>query len=491
MMKKIRIYIIIMMAIPVFTSCEDFLEVKPANEVTLTTYDDVKALMGSYIRSFTTTSNNLSGVPIPYRNHQQHLMFAFYADELDADNFLNNAMARNEKALFKESLNWTNKTFSGTIWSEYFRGIGFLNTIVDELENVNGGTAQQRDIVRYEAKVLRAWYLFKLQQYYSPYKRDDLGIPFNLDSEALDVYEGKRKTQTEVYRTILSELKEALDCPTPPRETYNLFYDKKIINALLAQVYIFKGGSGAGERSDYENAINHAKTAMEGRAIMRLNDYEPFTTFASSIYGVFKDKPQSLLTTITYSSRGMYAGMSNSRRNYQFAREEAYKLYSADDVRRSKFFIEVTVDNLKRQSVSKYEKVTAGGGSTSVLVFNFFSVADLHLIVAEAFARMNDTPNAKKWLEDFQKERVRNYTSFAGNDVLKEILDERRREFFMEYDSRWCDLIRDNKAWTRKSDGADPNVTEYAIKENDFRYCLPIPLLQEMAHNKIEQNPGW
>jgi hypothetical protein len=488
-MKKLLLYIL-PLALAAFGSCERYLDVEPTNVVTLTTCDDVKALMGAYIRSFTTTGNNLDGVAIPYRNSQNHLMFAIYADELDTDNFLNNNFARNETLLYRESLNWMNRNFTGTIWSDYFGAIGFLNTVIDALDHVEGGTRQERDIVRCEAQVLRAWYLFKLQQYYSPYKRNDLGIPFNLDSETVGDYAGGRKTQTEVYAAIIGQLKEALACETPPKSTYNIFYDRKIINALLAQVYLFKGGSGAGETGDYTNAIGHATAAMEGRSLMGLDDYEPFATFGWNTYGIFKDKPQALLTTITYNMNGMYAGMSNRNNNPQYAREAAYALYPADDVRRDKFFRDVMDGSQRRRAVAKYDEVTSAG-SNQVLIFNFFSIADMHLTVAESYARMGDEANARKWLEDFQRKRIRNHTPYAGSDLLGEIVDERRREFFMEFDSRWVDLIRRNEAWTRKSDGTDPNVATYSISVDDFRYCLPIPLTQETAHSRVEQNPGW
>ena len=30
------------------------------------------------------------------------------------------------------------------------------------------------------------------------------------------------------------------------------------------------------------------------------------------------------------------------------------------------------------------------------------------------------------------------------------------------------------------------------LEDNDFRFCFPIPLLEEMQeNNQIEQNPGW
>ena len=87
-----------------------------------------------------------------------------------------------------------------------------------------------------------------------------------------------------------------------------------------------------------------------------------------------------------------------------------------------------------------------------------------------------------KWLEDFQKHRYSNYNGYQGNDLLQEILNERRREFCYEYDMRWCDLIRTQKGWTRNS---------YKNEEAATRFCMPIPLNEELQYNNIEQNPGW
>lgn len=70
-------------------------------------------------------------------------------------------------------------------------------------------------------------------------------------------------------------------------------------------------------------------------------------------------------------------------------------------------------------------------------------------------------------------------------------MNERRREFCLEYDMRWCDLIRIQKGWSRNS-YQNPEEAVYTLEDNDFRFCFPIPLLEEMQeNNQIEQNPGW
>ena len=122
-------------------------------------------------------------------------------------------------------------------------------------------------------------------------------------------------------------------------------------------------------------------------------------------------------------------------------------------------------------------------------VYTFFSYAEMHLIVAESYARKGDA-QAKTWLEDFQRCRIRDYAGYKGNDVLQEILDERRREFCYEYDMRWGDLIRTQKGWTRNS-YKDEEAATYTLEDGDYRFCMPIPLNEELQYNNIEQNPGW
>jgi len=166
-------------------------------------------------------------------------------DDVDTDKYILSNFGNNNKTVFVNTLDWKNTETPGVIWEKLYLNIGFFNTILDELDRVDASPAQA-DIVSCEAKVLRAWHLFKLLQYFSPYHSNELGIPVNLDAQLVGSYDARRRSQKEVYRILIDELTDVLECETSPRETYNVFYDKKIVNALLAEIYLFKGGSGAG-----------------------------------------------------------------------------------------------------------------------------------------------------------------------------------------------------------------------------------------------------
>ena len=337
-MKKLFLYVTLILS---FTSCEKYLEVKPSNILALKTYDDVKSLLGSHLKLYTVTffsSHELAGTNVPWRTDDLYLFFGFYSDDLNTDTWLNgNWMANNKRALYTNSLNWQNTTMPGTIWGNYFSNIGFYNTIIDELANVSA-SQEEKDIVEQEARFLRAWYLFKVLQYFSPYHSNELGIPFNTDSQAVGSYNKQRKTQAQVYRFLIDELTTVIDCKTEPRATYNIFYDKNLAHALLAEIYLFKGGSGAGEKEDYVQAITHAQAVMKNYPLQGIDEFKPFETYKTSEGGVYKNKDQALLSFLWYTGdAGMY-GTMEAYGLLEFVRDELFELFDENDVRRSLYF---------------------------------------------------------------------------------------------------------------------------------------------------------
>ena len=484
-MKRILLYLTLCLAL---TSCDKYLEVTPTNQLTVSTYSDVKALLASHLKMFTDESFTLRGTNIPFMDRTSYKVFNYYSDDLNPDRYLENSYAKNNKSLFHNSLEWQEATMPGILWKNYYQNIGYYNMLLHELSQIDGVSDADAQIVSGEVKFLRAWSFFKLMQYFSPYHRNDLGIPVNLDSEAVGSYNSRRRTQSEVYNIILSDLQEILDYPAAPT-SFNIFYDKKMIHALMAEVYHFKGGSGAGEESDWANAILHAKAAMEGRTMQGIDNFEPFD-LEDQVYGLFKNKSNALLVINNLGSNPGYLGLFGDvfYGAYQYPTQALLDLYDPEDVRLDRFLVVTDWRGRKTKGViTKYYKESF---MYDYYAINFFQISEMHLIIAEAYARQNDLSNAQTWLEEFLKHRIPEYTHYTGNDVLQAILDERRKEFCFEYDMRWCDLVRLQKGWSRNAIDKEDGGT-YTLEDNDYRFCLPIPLNEELQYNKIEQNPGW
>ncbi|MDQ2178455.1 RagB/SusD family nutrient uptake outer membrane protein [Marinifilum sp. D714] len=475
-MKKIT-YILLVLVWG-FSSCEGYLEVEPKNLTVVKTYDDVKTLMGACLSEYTQGSS-VSNVSPFYSDERFFKTFIYYSGQLDDEVYLDNWWGRNNRGIFYESLQWYNKNFHSNLWNNLYSSIGYYNTVLGELDALGGITEDEANIIQAEAKFLRAWNLLKLIQYFSPYDRDDLGIPVNLNADDVLSYDSERKTQTEVYAIIIKELEDILSYKTEPTE-FSLFYDARLVNALLAKVYHFKGASGAGVEGDYDMAIEYATKAMEGKKLASIDEFDDMFDIQES--GIEKENPTALLVCTPFGYTNEYRDAVCGIALYNmpnYASERISNLMSDNDIRNA------WVNNVDK-SISKFKHFYSYG----INPYFFFRIADLHLIIAESYARKGDMAEAKTYLEEFQSNRITDYTEFTGSDVLQEILDERKREFCFEFDMLWLDMVRTRKGFTRSAiDNED--VESYTLEDGDYRLTQPIPFNSELENNNIEQNPGW
>ncbi len=480
MKKKYFIYTLCLLSF-VWSSCDDYLEVKPTNVLSVSNYSDIKALLGAHLKDYNDARGYLKNTNLPFYESygiMDYLILHFYSDDYNVERYLESWVGTNNKGDFHKSLDWKHPDIHEEIWKYNFSNIGFYNMILHELSKFPGGSEKETNIVKAEAKVLRAWTFFRLMQLFSPYHENKYGLPLNTDAEKVGTYDKSRKTQVENYKFIISELEEVLSYKTEPSSTYNIFFDKHIIQAILAQVYHYKGDSGAKSPEDYEKAIDYAQKAMKDRLSFDVVKREPVD---ADLFGMHKNKDYALLSFVYNDSSyfGNIAGYPNWG-YYMYASDELYNLYATNDKRKELFF---TKDKgiIKLDARVKYQ----------FYKLDLFTGAEMQLIIAESYARKGNDAKAIEALEQFTQKRYSSaYVRPANETLLQSILNERRKEFCFEYGMRWIDLTRIQKGWSRKALDKKEGG-EYTLEDGDFRFCMPIPRLSELQENKIEQNPGW
>lgn len=107
----------------------------------------------------------------------------------------------------------------------------------------------------------RAYSYFKLLQYFSPYDKNEYGVPVYLKP-----YEDpgnampKREKQTDVYARILEDCDEVFELlARTPTTSWNCAYTPRFVHSMLASVYCYKALSGAGERMIGKMPLNMRK----------------------------------------------------------------------------------------------------------------------------------------------------------------------------------------------------------------------------------------
>ena len=499
-MKKISIIIAVCFFGLIQYSCDDFLEIKPKDTVVVSSIEHYRDIMASYMVVINTPNPSNRQTSSVFGEGRRLIMdftsfapvLAQYTGEVatDLSKFLDTSGAISMKGY--RTLTW--QYSQGNTWSMNYRFIGPLNLIISGIETATGTDEHLRNYVQGEAIAWRAYALFKIMQYYAPYKDDNLGIPVHLDpvSDIGNILP-KRKTQREGYAQIIDDCNYALSLlAKTPSNNWNCAYRSDFVHAMLAAVYAYKAMSGAAESSDWSNAENHATIAMNGRNLITSSAelkklFDANESGVDAAHGGYRNdeffikimggnQPNYLFNFLE-----AYHPLSTNGVN-DTSNPEYYNLYSDTDIRKSVYFQGI--------ANNKYNINTKQGGSatTSHGLLMPFRLAEMYLIKAEALWRQGKHGEARSVLESFVNARYQEPVTLPTNNelLLQEILKERTREFYQEVDYVWLDMKRLGLSRTNFVNGET-----HILVANDYRYTFPIPL-SEIENNKdMIQNPGW
>ena len=486
-----KISVCILLFVIGLTSCKDFLNLAPKNQRVVLSVEDVKSELLAYWAGhtyafFPLPAYGSSALSLPFYN-DINAQLCLYDDNLDVLHFKDHSDI-NDKCMncYYEDVDWKGIGLASSIWTNCYASIGFMNSIIDDLAGMNT-TQTEFETINGEAKVIRAWNIFKLLQFFAPYGDDKLGIPLNLSSE--DMTSSGRYSQTYIYDVIIKEMEEVLTY-TSASEKWNFFYTPDFIKSFLAEVYMFRAGSAAAQATDWEMAEKYSEEVIT--SYVPEDNAEILTDlFSAENISYITDNPYCALKLAT--ARFAYIGNQYTGiwglNNAQQVDEELWALYDAGDIRRKAWFKESENNGMTARYIAK-PVVSSWGPVTDILVL--YRKADLYLLNAEAKCRQGNESVAAQMLKTFRIARIPGYEEDVEMNVLDEILKERRKELCFEYGSRWLDMKRLGIACTRDGYSAtDDDIHTYVLEKNDYRYALPIPADVELDYNNISQNPGW
>lgn len=134
-----------------------------------------------------------------------------------------------------------------------------------------------------------------------------------------------------------------------------------------------------------------------------------------------------------------------------------------------------------------------GSYNGSALLFSGLTTAEVFLIRAECYARLNESQSALRDINRLLRYRydITTYEPFYASDnteILTKVLNERRKELIFR-GRRWADLRRFNTLdvsgiLLRRS----LNGVRYELQPDSRRYILPIPKTA-VELGGYEQNP--
>lgn len=458
-------------------SCKkSFLEVLPKGKVIAVNYKDYELLLNN---------TNLQNV-----GADAQLMLG---DEVTASNPYYSGLTLREQRLFTWSADIYQPDENSPETSGPLASIYTYNKIINEVMNAPDGTSEQKKAILAEALAGRAWTYFLLISYYGkPYQKataaSDAGFPI-ITTADITINRFSRASVQEVYDFITADLQKAL--PDLSAQIFHrLRMSRPAAQALLGKVYVFM--------QQFDEALPLLESALQGfstaQVPVQLYNYNetfapngafmPIGTFGPN-YPVTSDN-QEVAYLRQFSN---FHVLSNTLQ----VNGETMALYAPSDLRLMLY------SNTPFPTGTAFPANAQRRTAPSIVPFGV-SVPDVHLLIAECKARMNDPQGAAVSLKEFREHRMPKtdatvLPSIVDNQMrlLQFVMDERLREF-AGLGMRWFDMRRlsvdpmfTTPAYIHKLYGPDGTATVYQLKRERFVFKIPPRIL--LTNPGMQDNP--
>ncbi len=420
---------------------------------------------------------------------------------------LANDLMGNDMVVHSSGYGWFNRDYNYTefinanagrqcdlAWYLYFDLIRQANTIIAYLDEVEGATQADKEIIKGESLGMRAYSYFYLINYFQQtYKGNETkpGVPVRND--ALNIQDIGRGTVQEVYDQMIADLTEAETLLNNKPRVDKSHIDVSVVRGFRARIALLQ--------EDWANAASFANSARQGYTLMVGPDYTAMDAFSSVanpewMWGSIIPEDQATIYASFFShmdiNTGGYAALGGQKK----ITASLYDQINATDVRKQCWTAPGTGSgaNVDYNQV-KFQVPNPGSWAADYL---YMRSAEMYLIEAEALARQGQDGAAQTLMQDLIGSRYPAYnaSAFSGAALLNEILLQRRVELWGE-GFALMDIKRLNQGLNRPtgagnhgSPSLDPSV--YTTGPQDPRFLMRIPQREidyntEMTAN--DQNP--
>ena len=416
----------------IFSSCSDYLDVKPKGIIMPENVVDYENILNS-----PTLTNTY---PMVLLNMTDDFFSSYTSITTTAD----------ANAYFWRKIITVNEKSSPDIWGPLYRSIYNTNIIINNVMTANEGTDTYKKSVLSEALVMRATYYMDLltvftKEYNKSTASTDLGLPMVTSTDVNDVVPDRSSIQTNLD-TMISNIKYAIEfLPTTNVNRYRI--TKYVAYGILSRIYLYMG--------DYDNAAQYVDLALTApHTVLNYNDYASSTNAPT-----YDASTEILWQRASVSGNPIFMLYSDDLKSY----------FDSNDLRYSLLTV-TNNDGLGRSSFTG--------------TYNFgITFPELYLTKAEILARKNNYADAMTLVNDLRKKRIKtaaytDETASSGSEALSLVLSERRRELAY-LGLRWFDMKRlDQEGLMPTVTRVDKETSEVleTLTPHSEKYTFEIPI---------------
>ncbi|QNL49785.1 RagB/SusD family nutrient uptake outer membrane protein [Olivibacter sp. SDN3] len=460
-MRTLNIFTItILMAGILSWRCSKLIEVgNPKNQlIDETVFNDSLSAVSALVNTYAYLGSVSASVGGAYINN-----ISLYTDEYSLT-----TSATDPQQFFQSTVSIDNAT-NKNIWTRFYEVIYSCNNIIEKVSSSNGLTETTKNLLSCEAKFLRGYSYFYLQNLYD-------NVPLILSTDVNQNRLASQADSSSVYDQIISDLNDAKNgLQNGYQGTGKVRANKWAAIALLARIYLYK--------EDWEAA------EKEASSIISSDSY--FLSDASSVFYAGSDEAILQLWT----QNGFVPFITNlippnptSIPNYPISMS-LYNDFEDNDLRKRDWLASNTVTESTGIEIiyyypNKYKNNTNNTSQPEYLMV--LRLGEIYLIRAEARSNLNNVDGA---IEDINSIRYRaglNPLSFDNNitEIQTVIKNERKLELFGEWGHRFMDL--------KRSGTLDNFMEKYKSSwRSGISTRLPIPQDEITYNPNLFQNSGY
>lgn len=372
---------------------------------------------------------------------------------------------------------------SSQIWTFYYRLINNANSIIAYVDDCEGD-ATEKQYIKGQALAMRGWAYFWLTRWFQqtyPIAKNMPGMPIYTEPSNVNTPGAPRGTLEETYQQILSDLTAA----EPMLEgfvrssSYPNVIDQSVVQGILSEVYQVM--------RDWPKSEEYARKVLAKYPLTTNDDYTAGFNDDSTPSWIWSIKQTEEQNMGDYSPFAMW--YNGTRSCWTFAcfilADDFVKLFDESDIRYQQMqnWDDPAGTSRKFWISMKFRDNEDCRGSMVVMRSD-----EMLLNAAEACARQGKESEAKDLLWQLQDMRGAVRTEASGEELVKAIWIERRKELYGEGFALF-DIIRNELPLERTGNHVDwGGATPFPARSWRLIYQIPNT---ELLNNDSMTDAVW
>lgn len=437
-------------------SCEKILEVElPDNQ-----------MLSETVFSDTQTANAvLSGLyaglweSSPVTGDQSGRLLGLYTDDLT----YYAVSATNGLPELSNNTQIDSNQFVSSFWNAAYQKIYVSNSILEGLEEAHNIPAPDKARIKGEALVIRSLLFFYVQQVYGD-------IPYPVTTNYMINQSISKTPSAEVLMRIESDLKEAIELLSDTyRHNERIYINKKAAQLLLGKVQM--------QQMKWADAEATLKTVVQSPLYQFQNDISKVFVKNSS-HIIWQLRPKNNGDAVREATIYYFVNVAPTSMALS---PSLVSSFQNGDLRKQYWMGTVTVGGNTWYRAEKYKARSANSTENSIV----FRLEEAYLLLAEALTQQNKMAEAILFINPIRQRAGQPLlgSSVTQQQLLEEILNENRKEFFTEMGHRFLDLKRAGKL--NQLQQTKPNW-------KDKHKVWPLPQKELLLNSNLNpQNVGY